>query len=54
MKEKGLVNEDSDNDNYDDYLSDFEDEEENITIANNKYRIYLNRAPYILERPPPF
>ena len=39
MKEKGLVNEDSDNDNYDDYLSDFEDEEENITIANNKYRI---------------
>ena len=37
MKEKGLLNEDSDNDNYDDYLSDLEDEEENYKITNNKY-----------------
>ena len=37
MKEKGLLNEDSENDNYnEDYLSDFE-EEENIKITNNKY-----------------
>ena len=35
MKLKGLLNEESDNDN-DDYLSDFE-EEENIQIVNNKY-----------------
>ena len=36
MKEKGLLNEDSENDNYnEDYLSDFE-EEENIKITNNK------------------
>ena len=35
MKLKGLLNEESDNDN-DDYLSDFE-EEENIHIVNNKY-----------------
>ena len=37
MKEKWLLNEDSDNDNYDDYLSDLEDEEENYKITNNKY-----------------
>ena len=47
MKEKGLVNEDSDNDNYDDYLSDFEDEEENITIANNKY---LNNERNVIKK----
>ena len=35
MKSKGLLNEESDNDN-NDYLSDFE-EEENIQIVNNKY-----------------